>query len=266
MSVIQRNTTRTILNSTETTAKTDTVNSSVLAFNLLTTDLFYIGFKKPFASRYFNLSVLNVVAATLSVKYWDGTDWESVEDLIDQTSGFTKSGFLSWQNQNDWRALKLAPISDVEHFWIQISVSANLTTETALQSVSNLFCDDNLLRAYYPELVTDARYLPSGRTDFMEQMVAAKDLVVTRLKQDHLIKDESEVLDINEVAISATHATAWIILNPIARSDGEKEMRNDAFAAFNRELNKVKLSLDLNNSGVIELQEEHEGDFFVKRG
>jgi hypothetical protein len=100
----------------------------------------------------------------------------------------------------------------------------------------------------------------------MDQLVAAKDLVVLRLKQDDLIRDESEILDINEVAISATHATAWIILNPIAVDDGDVNRAKEAFTHFNAELNKVKLDLDYDNSGIIEEAEKNIGNAFIVRG
>jgi hypothetical protein len=145
-------------------------------------------------------------------------------------------------------------------------VSAALSATAALQSITNLFCDEILLRSYYPELVSNVRYLPPGRTNFMDQLVAAKDLVVLRLKQDDLIDDESEIIDINEVAISATHATAWIILNPIAVDEGDVNRAKEAFAHFNVELNKVKLDLDYDNSGIIDEREKDTGNAFIVRG
>lgn len=266
MSLIRRNVTRTIKNSTETTAQSSTPASSALAFNLQTTDAFYVGYNKPFACRHFNLAVVNSVSSTVSVKYWDGTTWTAVEDLVDQTTGFTASGFISWVNANDWTLYALTPVTDVELYWVKITVSVNLHASTSLQSVLNLFSDDNLLRAYYPELITDTRYLPSSRTDFMEQYLAAKDLVVTRLKQSRILDDESQIIDPNEVAVAATHAAAWIIQSPIARAEGDREAADKAYSQMEAELKLVRFDLDLDNTGIIEEVEKEVGNYFLARG
>jgi hypothetical protein len=186
MSSVHRNVTRTILNSTETTFKTSTPSADSLAIALTTSDALYVGYKLPFGSRYFHFGVLNVASVTVSVKYWDGSAWSAVEDLVDQTLGFTRSGFIAWQNQTDWAKQALSPLTDVELYWLKITVSGTLTGTATLQTVANIFADDQLLRAYYPELVSDTRYLPDSRNDFLEQYVAAKDLVVLRFEAGRL--------------------------------------------------------------------------------
>ena len=100
----------------------------------------------------------------------------------------------------------------------------------------------------------------------MDQLVAAKDLVALRLKQDDIIQDESQILDINEVAVAAAHATAWIILSPIAVDEGDVNRAKEAFGNFNHELNKVKLDFDYDNSGIIDEPEKNIGNVFIVRG
>jgi hypothetical protein len=268
MSAILRNVTRTILNTTETTLKTDSTSADSLAFVITTSDALYVGADKPFSSRYFHFSTVNTNSISLTVKYWNGTSYVAVEDPIDQTLGFTRNGFISWQNPTTdaWESVVQSGVPVQELYWIKIEVTGATSAGTALQSITNLFCDQVLLRSYYPEIVANSRYLPPGRSDFMDQLVAAKNLVVLRLKQDGIIDDESEILDINEVAVSATHATAWIILSPIAVDEGDKERAKDAFDSFNRELNKVKLDFDYDNSGQISDTEKDTGNYFLVRG
>jgi len=266
MPAILRNVTRTVLDSAETTAYTKSPSQDALTFELTASSEFYICFKKPFSTRHFNFDTANTVTGVvITVEYWDGTDWAEVLDIVDQTWGFTRSGFLSWVNDGKWQPRKASPIDDVELYWAKITVDQDLSAGTSLQSVLNLFCDEDMLQAYYPELVTDTRYLPEGRSDFIEQLHAAKEWVVHRLKKDHLIKDENQIEDINEVAIAATHATAWVILNPIAKDDGDKEKRDEAFNDANRELNRVKIDIDWDESGVIEDDEKDIGNIFIPR-
>ena len=255
--MLNRRVTRTILGTTETTSKTVSPNADTVAFALVTTSEFYVGFHGPFASRYFQMgSTVNAVASVLTVSYWDGSAWTAVDDLLDQTSvagaTFAQSGFISWEPPTGWSKRALTGVdSDIELYWVKLTVSANFTAGTVLQSVLNLFCDDATVRAYYPELITDTGYLPSSRTNFLEQYEAAKNLVVLRLKQRRLIDDESQILDPNEVAVAAVHAFAWIILNPIARTDEQRSVADEALKNFNKEIGSTALSVDQDKSGTI---------------
>jgi hypothetical protein len=190
------------------------------------------------------------------VSYWNGTSWAAVDDLSDQTSlnGDTlgQDGFISWTNKADWVKKSLTGVdTDIQLYWIKVTVSANLSASTKLHSVLNLFCDQTLLSAYYPEIVSNTAFLPRGKQNFLDQLIAAKDLIVTRLKQRHLIEDESQVIDINSVAMAAVHACAWIILAPIATSDSTKELRDQAFKAMNDEVNQLSLGVDQDKDGIV---------------
>lgn len=263
--MIYRNRIRTIKNSTETTLETTTVSASTVAFALTTSDYLYVGHDKPFTTRYFALGTVNSNSITVSIDYWNGTAWTAVEDKVDQTLGFTQSGFISWQNNSDWVKKAQTPISDVELYWVRVSVSGSLSAGTTLQAVLNLFSDDTLLRTYYPELLSDSRYLPPNRTTFLEQHEAAKNLVVLRLQQKRGIETESQILDINEVSIAAVHACAYIILNPIATNEETRQRADDAFKAFNNELDLVRTSFDTDDTGTINTIEEKVETTFMPR-
>lgn len=265
MSLLRRNVTRTIKNSTESTRETDSPSATTLAFALTTSDKFYVGSKNPFACRYFHLSTVSSGSASITVKYWNGTSFVAVEDLVDQTLGFTVSGFISWVNPGGWVKKSQTPVTDQELYWIEITVSSTLTG-AVLQAVLNLFSDDTLVRSLYPELISDSRYLPPNRTDFLEQHIAAKDLVVRRLKADGVITDECQLVDPNEVSIAACHAFAYILLHPIARDQEDRQRAVDALDTMGKELSKVKLDIDQNKDGIIETTEEETGNRFLKRG
>ena len=263
--VIHRNITRTILNSTESTYQTQTPSSAALTFELaMGVDSFYVGFREKFQSRYIHLGTANTNPSSLSIKYWNGTAFTDVTDPIDQTLGFTQSGFISWTNEPDWQKSTQAPVTE-ELYWIEITVTADLSIGTTLQSLLNLFCDEGLVRAYYPELILDARYLPSSSTDFTEQLVAAKDLVVTKLKQQGRIDDESQIIDVNEVSIAAVHAFAWVVRNPIAVSETDRELSDRSYNDFVRELTQIKFDIDQDNSGEIESWENNRVPIFIPR-
>jgi hypothetical protein len=197
------------------------------------------------------MGTVNTNSVTLAVTYWDGAAYSPVEDLVDETLGFRQSGFVSWQNKDEspeWTAYAQTPVTDVELYWIRVKVSGALSAGTTLQSVLDLFSDDNMLRVYYPEIVSDTRYLPPSRTNFLEQHVAARDLVRLRLKQRKVITDESQILDINEVSAAAVHACAQIILSPI---DQDSDVLKRAQDAFNNEINELDKAVDKNQDGIV---------------
>jgi hypothetical protein len=273
--MINRWTTRTVLNTTETTAKTKSVESDALAFALTTADYFYLGFKQPFTTRYFHFAQPNTNACTLTVEFWNANAWKAVEDLVDETNGFTKSGYVSWLNFGTWFYKQESPVSavapenglqlDLMYYWIRIKVSANLSAGTLLQSVTNLFCNETLFSVYYPELLSDARYLPPGQTDFMPQFFAATQHVVKRLRQMAKIDDEGQILDINDVAVAACHATAYVILNPLARDQESKDVAKAAFKECEDELSRTTMSVDENKDGRIDATEKFSGTTFLSR-
>lgn len=270
MGVIERNITRTILDlagsPVEVSQKTNSLADDPVLLPLLTTSSFYLGFKKRFTTRHFDFLVPNTTPTSISVEFWDGLAWVTVLDVIDQTNGFTQSGFLSWINDAGWKKQTIAPIDDRELYYVRLKVSVDIDAGTSLQSVLNLFCDEDLLRDHYPELVSDSRYLPPGRTSLVGQLKAGKDKVVTRLLQDHIITDESQIIDINPMALAAVHATAEVILTPIARdSEGDLQIMVNARDAKNDELNRIKFPFDVDDSGVIEKDEELIGNVFIAR-
>lgn len=235
---------------TDVTSQADTPSSSNTALVMGTSDKLYLAFRKPFTGRYFHFSTLNTNAATLTVKYWNGSAFAAVEDLIDQTSGFTANGFISWGNLSGWQSRAAAPWADVDLYWIEITTSAVLSAGTALQAILNLFVDASLLSRHYPELVDDTRWLPPGKTDFLEQFVAASDMVVTRLIQDQEILDESEIINPNDVALAACHFAAHVIYYPVTRDDDEDKRAYKAQSKGNAEINAARITVDRNGDGV----------------
>ena len=254
--MLNRRVIRVLQNATEITANLVNANGANYVLALQTTDSLYLGYHGKFASRYFQVGVANAVVSAVTVTYWDGSAWQAVDDLVDQTSvggaTWAQSGFISWQNKEDWQPRSLTGIdADVELYWIRLQVSVNLTGTAALKSVLNLYCDDALLAAYFPELVSDANYLPPGETNFVKQYLAARDLVVLRLKQRKMISHEAQILEPNDVAIAATYAAARMILQPIATSDATKDLLKLASDGFEDEIGRINFAIDEDQTGTV---------------
>jgi hypothetical protein len=242
---------RVLLNASDITTAASKPNSSTTPLVILTTDALYLGWHERFASRFFQFSTLNTNPTSITVQYWDGSAYSAVEDVIDQTLGFTANGFLSWVNKSNWTKHDQDPLVDEQLYWIKITVSADLSAGTVLSAIMNLICDDDIVRSLYPEVISDSRYLPPGRTNFLDQYLLAKDLVVTRLIQKKVINDESQIIDINQVSIAAAHAAVMAILTPIARSDEAILILNRARDNFESLLTEVNFAIDEDMDGKI---------------
>lgn len=253
--MINKRITRVILNSTEITDSVKDPGGSQSAV-LLTTDALYVGFHGQFASRYLEIGTANTNASVLSVQYWDGDSWEDVDDLSDQTSvggkTFARNGFISWTNKTDWqKSNQTGTDADLELYWLKFTVSNDLSAGTTIASIINILSDDDLLAKMFPELISDTRYRPSGKTNFLDQHIAAKDWVVLRLKQRDMIEDESQILEPNSVSQAAVYGAACLILKPIATSPDSQVLRDTACQAFEDEIGRVTFPVDSNEDGVI---------------
>lgn len=266
--MINRRVIRTIRGTTEITSLVSNPHGTQYGFEFLSSEFLYVGYHGKFAARYFQMLTGNNNASVLTVEYWDGSQWAGVDDLVDQTSAggktFAQSGFVSWQNKEDWAARSLAGIdTDIELYWVRLTVSSDLSNNTAMHAILDLYCDDNLLRAYFPEIVTDTNYLPDGRTNFIDQYIAAKELVVLRLKQRKKIETDAQIIDPNDVAVAATYAAACLIMRPIATSDHAKAIAAVACNGFEDEIGKVTIPTDDNLDGIIS-DDERMQSFAVK--
>ncbi len=265
--MINREVTRTILNAAETTSDTRSLNGSPLAFVIGAADKFYIGFPGQFASRYFKIGTANSNSQTFTLKTFNGTDFQPVKDFVDQTNGLKKSGWMHWDNRDDWVKSSQAPINDKELFWAELTVSGDLSAGTTLESVINLFSDDTDLSVYYSTLVSDPRFLPDGQSDFLPQHEAAKNLVVLRLKQRKLIVFEHQIIDPNTVNVAAVHACAKYIYGGLDGSEEILALKKDAEDDFDNEINSTRLSVDQNEDGKVDEAEKRDvsSETFVVR-
>lgn len=271
--LVNRRVTRTILNSTESTAKTQSPKTDALTIALQTTDAFYVGYHEKFTTRFIQMStVVNATASVLSAEYWDGSEWVAVGDFIDQTSNgtstFSKSGFISWNSIAGWNKSNQAPVSGNldKLYWLKLTTSANFTAGVLLQSLLDLYTDQEMLEFYYPDLANDSRFLPTGQADLVPQFLAASEWIADRMQKLGLINNKTAIIDPNEVSVAATHAAAWIIYNGISGKsqellDAGKAAKDEAIS----QLQAKNMDLDTDNSGAVDDVERDIGHVYIAR-
>ena len=166
------------------------------------TDFLYIGFYKPVNAVYAEISTVNTNASTFTIEAWDGDSWESVEHR-DETRGFTRSGFITWDRQSPVVSDDQTTVNSVKTEWIRISTDVTHSA-TVFDGFNLVFADDESLKVEFPN-ITDPRILPTGASSNIMHHVAARDTIVQDLRTGGYIKyDSNNVLE---------NVTQWDLLD-----------------------------------------------------
>jgi len=241
-------------------------------------DKLFIGSYLPFNHLYIKMgSNVNANASVMTIKYWDGSNFREVAELIDETksSGATlaQSGFITFipHKKYDWREEDTVDVEDneevtdlgsvkiYERYWIQITVSADLTASTDLAWVGNLFNkNDNDIEGRYPELAnsTTKTNFESGKTDWEEQRVEAAKEIIQELKRRNIIKGSGQILERDDFRLASIHKTAEIIYN--AFGSARDEERGKAIKAFSIAIDGFIASIDNDRDGRSDSEEREE--------
>jgi len=132
-------------------ARTDTPDDLPLA-TILTTpaaDRLYLGAAWTFDGLMAVMTATrNAVAATLTVKYSGPAGWTTLtatDGTAVSGATFGQSGRITWTTPTDWQRQRLNGTGD-EFFWIELSVSAALTSGTTLAQLLAIRPPDGLRR------------------------------------------------------------------------------------------------------------------------
>jgi len=88
------------------------------------TEVFYVGYRKPFNSFFTELSQVSSTVEPLTVEYWNGTAYTAVPGLSDKTRGYSRSGFVDFSREiTDWAK---NTVDSVELYWVRVSASSLL--------------------------------------------------------------------------------------------------------------------------------------------
>jgi hypothetical protein len=191
-------------------------------------DKLYIGSDLPFNHRYILVDVANDAASVMSADIWDGTQWISAVDVIDQTVGsagksLSQSGIMSWvvDRNHTWgkrdttelmTGSGLESVKIYEMFWVRLTFSGNWNVLTALKYVGHKFSSDNDLGGYYPDLnrsnVMSA--FKAGKTNWDEQHVLAAEEIIRDLRKKNVIWNGNQIFGWEEFTDASVHKVAEI--------------------------------------------------------
>jgi len=170
------------------------------------TDAIYIGSRHPFNHLYFKIGQANSLSTTMTIQYWsDG--WQNVVDKKDSTNGFAQSGYVTFtpDKKDQWEQESTnyegEAVTDLEslviydHYWIKLTFSADMHSETSLGWIGNKFADDNDLGAEFPDLARSnvKTSFKAGKTDWEEQHLVAARTIISDLEDRGYIKGAGNI-------------------------------------------------------------------------
>lgn len=222
-------------------------------------DSLFIGQDVPFNHVYLKFSTPNVNTCNLSLSYWDGQEFHSAVEVVDETDGMKQDGFLSWvpDKNEQWdrestnfdgeSVTGLDTITIYDKYWLKIDSDADFSA-TTIDWVGNLFSSDDDLGTEFPDLVrTNFKIaFESGKTSWEEQHVRAAEVIIKDLKSMNVIAHEGEILDKDEFTLASVYKVAEIVYNALGDDyvDQKLEARKEYFSRLKKGVYKVDKDRD----------------------
>ena len=225
----------------------------------------YIGYRKPINSVYYQITTPNTAANTLSWKYFNGTSFVTVGTFLDETKGFTRSGFVSWNRNLTSEAV--TTIDGQEAFWYEITTNTNHTS-TVFRGINTVFSDDNDLKTIIPSINSSKFYVGSEISHILAH-VAARDDIIQYLRRAGRFKvdpDSGDFEDINVFDLlrinQMREASMWKALSIIfddksVETDDSFEMKARKYEGRYKKCRDVMyLNIDTNDDGLENTDEQ----------
>lgn len=229
------------------------------AINLVTVeDKLLIGFEKPIDRVYIDFNTVNSNASILTIKYFNGTIFIKVEGQLDETKGFTRSGFLQWNRSQTDQVINT--VNGIDLFWYEVSTDTT-HADTIFNAIGLILSDDSELRIEVPT-INDPEYLVDEPSHILSH-VAARNWIVQYLRNHNYGKINTEtqqfediiawdLLQIHQFRQAATFYAIHLIYFNISDDPGDKwEIKSKAFfTKFESQIELAELNLDLDDDGV----------------
>lgn len=160
---------------TDHSLKLKDFNTASISLEVAATDYLYVGFYKPFKSFYAELDVENSVTNEFVFEYYNGSSWVVLATAVDESEGFTKSGFVYFEKPTDWASTS---VNSETNFYIRLQPDNTHSVGTKLKGLGILFSNDLDLEGIKSNIVTK---LNNG-SSWVEKHEAARKMIVQKFR------------------------------------------------------------------------------------
>jgi hypothetical protein len=246
------------------------------AFNLTlshTASYLYVGFYKPVNSVFIQLNTVNTNANLMAGEFFNGSTWSPLRNLFDDTKGFTRSGFITWDRNQTSQASN--SINGNTMYWVRFRPSVT-HSNTVVQAINFVFTDDNDLSYEVPE-ITDTNHL-AGKTSHILTHVAVRNEILqslinkdysktnptTGLKEDLTCWDILDVHQLKQACIFLALSKIYFNFSD-SIEDKYYQKYKDYYSKFKSSFELSQLALDSNDDGIEDDAETQTENFSIKR-
>ena len=233
------------------------------------TDYIYFGYRKPIHAAYLTVDTANTTSdPTVSLEYYNGTTWASLSEVIDDTKGLTRDGFIQWEQPTDF---SLVPVDSVSKYWIRLSVDT--AADTSIFGISLLFSDDRSIVLEYPDILDSGFQL--GQSSLIYHHLAARNYVIQKLNSRGLFKvnqDSGDIEDLNiwdlmneeQLRQAATFYALHKIFDSVSDGEDHYSVKSENYLAKAENAMKLyRITYDKDDDGKVDSVEKR---FVIKSG
>ena len=224
-------------------------------------DSIYFGLYKPFNQVYAEI-VTAASGVSLAASYFNGTSFVGF-DINDETSGFSRSGFLKWDRAlENWTA---SEINNETKYWIKLDADGDFTV--VLRALNMVFSDDIALQS---EMININDFRQLSAASFINYHVSSRDEIIQKLRNSGKIKrteNEDQYQDItqwdilkpSQLYVASKYLTLAKIMFDVSSETDDKyyQRYNDFMDEFGEAFRLYLLNIDTDNDGV---QDTHEAN------
>jgi hypothetical protein len=237
--------------------------------NIATEDYLYIAKYYPFNNFFVKVSSANAVSSTLAIQYYDGTTWRDAVDILDGTASggktLARSGVVQFSpNRNyNWNKVEdttnnnapdeLSGVTIYNCYWLRIRWSANLTSTTALDTVSYSFSRSQRLNNLDISINDYLTSFSATKTNWDDEVMTASLHVVSDMKSRGIIVDHGQVLRFDDVSLATEYKALALIFNSLGKSYVEKVVYYEA--KYKETTNAGVFTIDKNNNAQVDTSE-----------
>lgn len=231
-------------------------------------DKLYLGYRKPISEVYIHLTTVNTNSGNLSVKYYNGSSYTAVSDLIDRSEGFTQSNFIRWER--DYNDQEVSTVDGVELYWYELTLDAD-SSAIVIAGINLNFSHDDDIREEEPTLLSSEFY-PASETSYIAYHQAARNEIIQKIRNEgHRVTGTTKYKKFTQFDLhdreELRQASKYLVMSKIyfnlsdEPDDKYYQKHQDYRSLYGEAVNLFFLSWDKDDDGKTDNSEEQDRKF-----